>query len=49
MARLLLNVEGLAVVILGGKHDLTEALKRQAPDLRYLRVATRASREATGK
>jgi hypothetical protein len=41
-------VEGLAVVILGGRHDLTAALKRWAPNLRYIRVATKAYREATG-
>jgi hypothetical protein len=49
MAKRLAGVEGLGVVILGGKHDLTDALKRQAPGLRYLRVATKAYQEAAGE
>jgi hypothetical protein len=37
----------LAVVIRVG-HDLTGALKRLAPSVRYIRVATKAYREAAG-
>jgi hypothetical protein len=48
MAKRLAEVKGLAVVILGGGHDLGEALARHAPRLRYVRVATRAFREAAG-
>jgi hypothetical protein len=49
MAKRLADAEGLVVVILGGKHDLTEALKKRAPGLRYLRVATKAYQEAAGE
>jgi hypothetical protein len=49
MARRLAGVEGLGVVILGGKQELTQALRRQAPGLRYLRVATKAYQEAAGE
>jgi hypothetical protein len=49
MARRLAGTEGLVVLILGGGHDLTAALKRQASNLRYLRVATKAYREAEGE
>jgi hypothetical protein len=41
IARRLTGTDGLVVLILGG-HDLTAALRRQAPGLRYLRVATKA-------
>jgi hypothetical protein len=49
MAQWLAGVKGLAVVILGGRHDLTAALRRQAPGRRYLRVATKAYQEAAGE
>jgi hypothetical protein len=49
MAKRLAGVEALVVVILGGKHDLTQALGRQAPGLRYLRVTTKAYQEAAGE
>jgi hypothetical protein len=34
IAKRLAGVEGLAVVILGGKHDLTQPLKRLTPGAR---------------
>jgi hypothetical protein len=49
MARRLAGVEGLVVVILGGKPDLTQGLRRQAQGVRYVRVATKAYREAAGE
>jgi hypothetical protein len=49
MARRLGEAERLVVVILGGKHDLSEALRRQAPGVRYVRVTTKAFREAAGE
>jgi hypothetical protein len=49
MAKRLADAEGLVVVSLGGKHDLSETLGRQAPGLRYVRVTTRAYREAAGE
>jgi hypothetical protein len=49
MAKRLAEVERLAVVILGGGHDLAGALSRHAPGVRYVRVTTRAFREAAGK
>jgi hypothetical protein len=49
IARRLAGADGLAVLILGGGHDLAAALKRQAANLRYLRVATKAYQEAAGE
>jgi transketolase C-terminal domain/subunit len=49
MARRLAGAEGLVVLILGGGHDLAAVLKRQAANVRYLRVATKAYREAGGE
>jgi hypothetical protein len=49
MAKRLADVEGLAVVILGGKHHLTKALQKWAPGLRYIRVVTKAYQQAAGE
>jgi hypothetical protein len=46
MAKRLAEVRGLAVVILGGAHDLTAALKKWTPKARYVRVTTEAYRAA---
>jgi hypothetical protein len=40
--------EPLVVLLLGGRHDLSEALSRHAPRARYVRVTTEACREASG-
>jgi hypothetical protein len=45
----LAEADGLAVVILGGGPDLTEALSRHARGTRYLRVWTEAHREMAGQ
>lgn len=39
----------LVVIILGAAHDLTEAIKAQAPDWGYTRITTRKVAELTGK
>jgi hypothetical protein len=49
LAKRLADVRGLAVVILGGKHDLTAALGKWAPGVRYVRVTTEAYRKAAGE
>jgi hypothetical protein len=49
IAKRLAGAAGLVVLILGGGHDLTAALKRQAANLRDLRVATKAYQEAAGE
>jgi hypothetical protein len=49
MAKRLAEARGLAVVILGGGHDLTQALAKWAPKASYLRVTTEAYREAAGE
>jgi hypothetical protein len=49
MAKRLAEARRLAVVILGGAHDLTAALKRQASGVPYLRVETEASRKVAGE
>jgi hypothetical protein len=48
MARRLAEVPGLAVVLLGGGHDLSGALKKWAPKVRYVRVPTEAYQRAAG-
>jgi hypothetical protein len=49
MARRLASAkEALVVALLGGGHDLSEALAARAPKARYVRVTTKAYREASG-
>jgi len=36
------------VVLLGGGHDLSRALAKHAPAVRYVRLTTKAYREASG-
>jgi hypothetical protein len=38
-------MSGILVFILGGKHDLTQVLRRHAPGGRYVRVTTKAYSE----
>jgi len=40
--------EPLVVALLGGGHDLSEALSRHGPKARYVRLTTTAYREASG-
>jgi hypothetical protein len=49
MAKRLADARGFAVVILGGGHDLSAALKKWAPGVRYMRVETAAYRSAAGE
>jgi hypothetical protein len=49
MAKRLAAAGPLAVVLLGGAHDLTEATREHAPRVRYVRVTSRAYREASGE
>ncbi len=39
----------LAVIVLGGAHDLSESVRRLAPGCEYLRVAGRCYRETAGE
>jgi hypothetical protein len=49
MAQTLLKAGPVAVAVLGGSHDLTEALGRQdAPGLEYLRVSVQAHSDLAG-
>jgi hypothetical protein len=49
-ARRLAEADGpVVIVILGGNHDLTEALARHAPGVRYVRVGTTAYGEMAGR
>ena len=50
MAKRLAQAKGpLVVVLLGGAHDLGEALSGHAPKARYVRLTTKAYREASGE
>jgi hypothetical protein len=40
--------EPLVAVLLGDAHDLSELLRRHAPQVRHVRVTTHAYREASG-
>src|SRR5262249_61350001 len=49
MARRLASAkEPVVVVLLGGAHDLRQALERHAPRARYVLLTTKAYREASG-
>jgi hypothetical protein len=49
MAKALVKAGPVAVAILGGSHDLTDALNRQgAAGVEYLRVSVRAYKELAG-
>jgi hypothetical protein len=49
MAQALLKAESVAVAVLGGSHDLTDALNRQgAAGLEYLRVALQVYKDVAG-
>ena len=41
--------EPLVVALLGGGHDLSEALAKHAPKARYVRLTTKAYREVSGE
>jgi hypothetical protein len=50
MAQLLVSArEPLVVILLGGEHDLSEALAKHGPRCRYVRLTTHAYREASGR
>ena len=50
MARRLASAkEPVVVVLLGGAHDLRQALERHAPRARYVLLTTKAYREASGE
>ena len=50
MARRLAQAkEPLVVALLGGGHDLSEALARHAPKARYVRLTASAYREVAGE
>ena len=46
--RLAQATEPVVVVLLGGEHDLSEALAKHAPKAHYVRLTTQAYREASG-
>src|SRR5262249_55953541 len=49
MAKRLAQAERpLVVLLLGGEHDLSQALATHAPQARYVRITTHAYREASG-